>query len=194
YILFGRKGMKPGEAIEIVADKNPEIPANTQILTFQEELNGYFTSGRIISHRIGPASDWISFFNEIQQRDVFNPDLSSFDVIGISRQGEAVTLCENIQDTRLALESINTDTYPYLKLQYALDDPESSVPEQLHKWQVSYTGVPEGVLIFKDKHVNLQLEEGEEAEVRFEFTNISKLDFPDSLTVEWTLRDRKSVV
>ena len=187
YILFGRKGMKPGEAIEIVADKNPEIPANTQILTFQEELNGYFTSGRIISPRIGPASDWIGFFNEIQQRDVFNPDLSSFDVIGISRQGEEVTLFENIQDTRLALESINPEVYPYLKLQYALDDPESSVPEQLHKWQVSYTGVPEGVLILKDKNENLQLKEGEEAEVRFEFTNISKLDFPDSLTVEWTL-------
>jgi hypothetical protein len=189
YILFGRKGMKPGEAIEIVADKNPETPANTQILTFQQELNGYYTAGRIISPRIGPASDWIGFFNEIQQRDIFNPDLSSFDVIGISSQGEEVILFENIQDTRLALESINPESYPYLKLQYALDDPESSVPEQLHKWQVSYTGVPEGVLILKDKNENLQLNEGEEAEVKFEFANISKLDFTDSLTVEWTLNN-----
>lgn len=187
YILFGRKGMKPGEAIEIVADKNPEIPANTQVLTFQQELKGYFTSGRIISPRIGPASDWIGFFNEIQQRNVFDPDLSSFDVIGISNQGEEVVLFENIQDTRLALESVNPEAYPYLKLQYALDDPESSVPEQLLKWQVSYTGVPEGVLILKDKHKNIQLNEGEEAEVQFEFANISKLDFSDSLTVEWTL-------
>ena len=187
YILFGRKGMKPGEAIEIVADQNPEIPANTQILTFQQELNGYYTSGRIISPRIGPASDWIGFFNEVQQREIFNTELSFFDVIGISSQGEEVTLFENIQDTRLALESINPEIYPYLKLQYALNDPESSVPEQLHKWQVSYTGVPEGVLILKDKNDNLQLNEGEEAEVRFEFANISKLDFPDSLTVEWTL-------
>src|SRR5690606_18551841 len=41
--------------------------------------------------------------------------------------------------------------------------------------------------ILKDKNENLQLKEGEEAAVGFEFINISKLDFPDSLTVEWTL-------
>lgn len=187
YILFGRKGMKPGEAIEIVADRNPEVPANTQILTFQRELNGYFTAGQIISPRIGPASHWIGFFNEIQQRGVFDPDRSSFDIVGISSQGEEAILFEGLQDTRVALESISPEAYPYLRLQYSLDDPESSVPEQLHKWQVSYTGVPEGVLILKDREERLQLMEGEEAEVRFEFVNISKRDFSDSLTVEWTL-------
>src|SRR5690606_16635427 len=187
YILFGRKGLKPGEAIEIVADKNPEVPANTQLLTFQQELNGYFTSGRILSPRIGPASHWISFFNEIQEQRLFDAELSTFDVIGISPEGVEATLFENVQEHQVALESINPDAYPYLKLQYVLDDPEASVPEQLRKWQVSYTGVPEGVLILEDKRENLQLDEGEEVEVNFGFLNISKLDFTDSLTVEWTL-------
>jgi len=187
YILFGRKGMKAGEAIEIVADKNPEVPANTQVLNFQEELNGYFTSGRIISPRIGPASHWISFFNEVQERKLFDTALSTFDIIGISPEGEEATLFANVQEDQVALESINPDAYPYLKLQYALDDPEASVPEQLRKWQVSYTGVPEGVLILQDKKEYLQLDEGEEVEVNFGFINISKLDFTDSLTVEWTL-------
>jgi len=187
YILFGRKGMKAGEAIEIVADKNPEVPANTQVLNFQEELNGYLTSGRIISPRIGPASHWISFFNEVQERKLFDTALSTFDIIGISPEGEEATLFANVQEDQVALESINPDAYPYLKLQYALDDPEASVPEQLRKWQVSYTGVPEGVLILQDKKEYLQLDEGEEVEVNFGFINISKLDFTDSLTVEWTL-------
>lgn len=189
YILFGRKGMKPGEAIEIVADKNPEVPANTQLLTFQQELNGYFTSGRILSPRIGPASHWISFFNEIQEQRLFDTELSTFDIIGISPEGVEVTLFDNVQEDQVALESINPEAYPYLKLQYSLDDPQASVPEQLRKWQVSYTGVPEGVLILKDKRENLQLDEGEEVEVNFEFMNISKLDFTDSLTVEWTLNN-----
>src|SRR5690606_41367948 len=68
YILIGRKGMKPGEAIEIVADKNPEVPGTTQQLTCKKELNGFFPYGRVISPRIGPASHWISFFNELSQR------------------------------------------------------------------------------------------------------------------------------
>lgn len=187
YILFGRKGMKPGEAIEIVADKNPEVPGTTQQLTFKKELNGFFPYGRVISPRIGPASHWISFFNELSQRAPFDLERSSFDIMGISAEGEEVALFENIQDTRFALASINPEMYPYLKLQYALDDPDSSVPEQLRKWQVSFTGVPEGVLMLKDKNEYLQLQEGQEAEVKFEFLNISKIDFTDTLTVEWTL-------
>src|SRR5690606_37144116 len=87
------------------------------------------------------------------------------------------------------LESINPEAYPYLKLQYSLDDPQASVPEQLRKWQVSYTGVPEGVLILKDKRENLQLDESEEEEENCEFMKISKLDVTDSLTVAWTLNN-----
>src|SRR5690606_27100778 len=45
YILFGRKGMKPGEAIEIVANNSLEEPSNSQILTFKKDLSGYFSNG-----------------------------------------------------------------------------------------------------------------------------------------------------
>src|SRR5690606_4668628 len=189
YILFGRKGMKPGEAIEIVADKNPEVPSNTQVLTFQQDLKGYFSSGRITSPRIGPASDWVGFFNEVKEKNLFRTEFSTFDIIGVTPQGEEVTLFEQVQEDQVAIQSINPDAYPFLRLKYAVNDPESTAPEQLHKWQVNYTGVPEGVLILKNRQDNIQLNEGEETEVKFEFVNISKYHFSDSLTVEWTLNN-----
>ncbi|MEX2593806.1 MAG: C25 family cysteine peptidase [Anditalea sp.] len=186
YILFGRKGMKPGEAIEVVADKNPEKPSDSQVITFQQDFHGYFTSGSIISPRIGPASDWVSFFGEVQERELFRTEWSTFDIIGVSPEGEEITLFENVQEDQVALQSINPDIYPYLRLKYAVDDPQSSAPEQLRKWQVNYTGVPEGVLIMQDEEENVQMKEGEEVEVKFEFSNISRYDYMDSLTVEWT--------
>lgn len=189
YILFGKKGMKPGEAIEIIANKTGEIPSNAQSITFGKDFEGYFTSGRIISPRIGPASDWISFLNQVRQRDMFRQELSSFDIIGVSPEGNETTLFAQVQEDQVALQSINPDLYPYLRLQYALNDPESSVPEQLHKWQVNYTGVPEGVLILKNIQEHIPLNEGEETEVKFEFINISNYDFIDSLTVEWAFNN-----
>src|SRR5690606_36303117 len=151
----------------------------SQILRFEKDLSGYFTSGKIISPRIGPASDWIGFFNEVQEKDLFRTEYSTFDIVGVSPEGEEVILFEKIQEDNLTLHSINPVSFPYLRLKYAVEDPQSSVPEQLHKWQVNYTGVPEGVLILKSKEESLQLNEGEEVSVQFEFTNISHYDFTD---------------
>src|SRR5690606_36870072 len=187
YILFGRKGMKPCEAIEITADKRAEEPTNSQMLTFRRNLSGHFPNGQIVSPRIGPASDWIAFFNEVREKDVFRAEFSTFDVVGVTPAGGEVLLFEGIQEEQLNLESINRATFPHLRLKYTVQDQESIVPEQLQKWQVNYTGVPEGVLLLKSKEESLKLNEGEEAAVWFEFMNISNYDFLDSLTVEWTL-------
>lgn len=62
YILYGRKGMQAGEAIEIVGNANFEVPDNQQTLSFSTELNGYLTSGVVITPRIGPARSWERFF------------------------------------------------------------------------------------------------------------------------------------
>lgn len=190
YILFGKKGLQAGEAIEVVADKDQGNQPNTQTLRYSRELNGYSTSGRIISPRIGPASHWVSFFNEVQGQKLFDAEFSAFDVMGITPDGEELPLFESVQEDEIALESIDPNLFPYLKLQFAVNDPKASVPEQLLKWQVSYVGVPEGVLVSRNKQTNLKLKEGEEAEVRFEFINISKFDFPDSLTIEWTYSNK----
>lgn len=187
YILFGRKGMNPGEAKEIVSTKDINPSAGIQVLTAQEDLRGFSPFGNIISPRIGPASDWIGFFTEVRTGNYFNDEGFGVDILGISRDGEEIVLVENTRESRLDLQSIDPLAFPYLKLKYKLNDPMSDLPAQLQKWQVNYSGVPEGVLLLKTNEEKIHLDEGEEAELKFEFLNISEYDFPDSLTVRWSL-------
>jgi hypothetical protein len=185
YILFGRKGMKPGEAVEIVAQRDIELETNEQVIEFETNLQGYFTSGSIITPRIGPASEWKRFYNHIKARDWFNEELAVFDVIGIRNTGEEQVIFADIQEGEIDLTTINPEIFPQLRLRYAMEDELSTAPSQLDKWQVNYTGVPEGVLVFKNREDKRTLQEGETEMLNFEFINISKFDFLDSLTVQW---------
>ncbi|KEO75132.1 putative type IX secretion system sortase PorU2 [Anditalea andensis] len=191
YILFGKKGMKAGEAIEMVADSELPEPTDRQVLQFNTRLEGHFTSGSIISPMIGPASEWKEFFSYLIKKDVFNNNnLGQMDIIGIARDGNETLLVENARPEHFSLEFINSIQYPYIRLRYAMDDPEAELPGQLMKWQVNYTGVPEGVLIYNQAERAIQLREGEERGFKFEFANISPHDFTDSLVIEWIWRNR----
>jgi hypothetical protein len=75
YILYGRKGMTPGEAIEIVSQQDIELETNQQIIEFETELQGYLSSGSIVTPRIGPSSSWKRFFNKVNARDWFNEEM-----------------------------------------------------------------------------------------------------------------------
>ncbi len=189
YILHGRKGMAPGEAIEIVARKNIEVEPNQQIIEFESDVTGYFTSGSIITPRIGPSSEWKRFFNEVKARDWIDEELPVFDVIGIRDNGEETVLFTNVRDTEIDLASISTEQFPYLRLRYSMNDELSTAPAQLNKWQVNYTGVPEGVLIFKGKESKKNLQEGENTTLKFEFINISKYNYLDSILVQYAFNN-----
>lgn len=189
YILFGRKGMKPGEAIEVVPDINAASPRESQVISFETDITGYFPSGKILSPRIGPAAEWISFFNEIKRKNLFESERSSMGIVGVTQDGGEVPLLSNLDDERADLSRFEAESYPYLRLRYALDDMETNALPQLAKWQVDYTGVPEGVLVLKEKRTSSQLLEGESDELEFEFVNISKYDFTDSITIDYTFQN-----
>ncbi|WP_244891163.1 putative type IX secretion system sortase PorU2 [Cyclobacterium xiamenense] len=191
YILFGRKGMNPGEAIEVVPDTDAELPRDSQVINFETAITGYFPSGRILSPKIGPAADWVSFFNEINGKELYLPETGSMDVVGVTPEGGEVSLRSNVGDAPLDLSAFSATDYPFLRLRYSLEDlPENSLP-QLAKWQVNYTGVPEGVLVLKDKRNESILREGEEDELAFEFVNISRHSFPDSITIDYTFQNQE---
>lgn len=186
YILFGRKGIRAGDAVELVPDPNLEDSPAAQILTYETTLNGYFPNGSIVSPLVGPASDWITFFNTIKEKSFFNTELSFFDLIGVTPDGGEVTLFPRVQADQIDLTAVNPQDYPFLRMKYVLEDGEAEAPEQLHRWQVNYSGVPEGVLVLKSKQDQIRLFDGQESEVEFEFYNIATYDFPDSITVEWS--------
>lgn len=193
YILYGKKGMRPGEAIEIVGDKTMEVPASQQTLSFDTELSGYLTSGMILTPRVGPASTWERFFQHVNTRNWINEEERTyFDIIGVKENGEEDLLIGNTYDREMDLSFISTETYPYLKLRYSMNDPESTAPAQLDKWQVNYTGVPEGVLLLKSAKEQVNLREGETGLLELQFKNISKYNFLDSIQVDWKMTNLTS--
>ncbi|SFB54461.1 putative type IX secretion system sortase PorU2 [Algoriphagus aquimarinus] len=193
YILYGRKGMSPGEAIEIVGNKNLEVPASQQTLSFDTELSGYLTSGLVLTPRVGPASSWERFFQNVNSRNWINEEEKTyFDIIGVKENGEEDLLIGNTYDKEMDLSFISTETYPYLKLRYSMNDLESTAPAQLDKWQVNYTGVPEGVLILKSAKNQVNLREGETGLLELQFKNISKYNFLDSIQVDWKMTNLTS--
>ena len=87
--------------------------------------------------------------------------MTSFDILGVKENGEEVTLIPSARDTEIDLSFIDPNTYPYLRLKYEMEDENSSAPAQLDKWQMNYTGVPEGALILKSARDQVSLREGE---------------------------------
>jgi len=188
YILYGRKGMRAGEAIEIVGNPNFQVPSRQQTLKFQTDLDGYLTSGVILTPKIGPASSWSRFFRNVNARNWINEEeYTEFDVIGVTEDGEENILISNRTESQLDLSFINPTQYPYLRLRYTMEDPNATAPAQLDKWQVNFTGVPEGVLIQKKPAERLRLQEGQSARMEFAFRNASVYDFLDSIRVDFKL-------
>lgn len=191
YILFGRKGMAPGEAVEVLADKTSEVPAAAQSISFSTQMNGFYDQGSVATRRVGPASSWAAFYNQTQSAANAGTEQFAFDVIGVSEEGAETLLFENVVDGEVRLEEINAGLYPFLRLVYRLEESATRIPRQLAQWQVNYTGVPEGVLLVENTEKVLKLQEGEQANVAFEFVNISNYDFTDSLTVRWSWQNKQ---
>ncbi len=188
YILYGRKGMSPGESIEIVGNPNFEQPSSQQTLNFKSEIEGYFTNGVILSPRIGPASTWERFFQNVNARNWINEEeFTQFDILGVTEDGEEEVLLPNTLDKEIDLSFISPLSYPYLRLRYKMNDENSTKPAQLDKWQVNFEGVPEGVLLEKNPGDRVRLREGQSSKIEFIFKNASIYDFLDSIQVNYKM-------
>jgi hypothetical protein len=188
YILYGRKGMRAGESIEIVGNPNFEQPAAQQTLSFQSDIEGYLTNGVILSPRIGPASTWERFFQNVNARNWINEeDFTQFDILGVTESGDESVLVANSLEKEIDLSFVNPISYPYLRLRYEMNDESSTKPAQLDKWQVNFAGVPEGVLLEKNPSDRIRLREGQSSKIDFVFKNASIYDFPDSIQVDYKM-------
>jgi hypothetical protein len=193
YILYGRKGMKPGEAIEIIGTKNPVVPSNKQTLTFSADLKGYMTSGTILTPKVGPAASWERFFQNVKSREWINEEEQTFfDIIGVKENGVEESLLTNVSEEELDLSFIDPKIFPQIRLRYSMDDPRSTAPAQLNRWQVNYTGVPEAVLVSKSNLEQVNLKEGQNGLLEFQFKNISRYNFLDSIRVDWKFTNTTS--
>jgi flagellar hook assembly protein FlgD len=193
YIFIGQKG---GNAIlELLPDTNAATPANQQSLLGIRTLRSSLESGTIASPLIGPATDWQTLTRHFES----NSSSSKWEVniYGQNLTGLKTLLFNGIPSQNLDLNSIaNPSSYPYLQLESTVKDSISLVPPQLKKWQILFTGVPEGTLYFDPSVIDTTIyhsqkrQEGESFSLKFAFKNISPIAFSvDSLPVIFTIQN-----
>ncbi len=178
-VIFARKGLAPGAAT-FFRSSDP-IPNQAKLIV-NKTITGRYLSGEMKSTLIGPAQQWQSF--TAQPSEVGATDVAYFDVHGIKLNGEdqlLIAQATNVVD----LSSISAEEYPYLKIIFYAADDINLTSAQLNKWIVTYTPVPEGILIYTGNREQEIIAEGETWKSNYGFMNISDKTFTDSLTVRF---------
>lgn len=188
-IFLGRKGMNSGEAQIIMANPASDAPENEQEISLITTIDGTATNGVILSPMIGPAANWETFIHQTAISEWPQSDQYYFNIYGINRNNAATLLFENVQHPQVDLSAVNPSSYPFLRLELYLEDQVFLTPAQLKKWIVIFEGLPDGILLYKDGQPirDISKTEGELHESVFIFDNYSRMDFKDSVMVEYSL-------
>ncbi|MBL6448006.1 transporter [Fulvivirga sp. 29W222] len=185
YMLLGKKGASAGSATEI---KATIAPADEQEIELNEKITGIYSNGMMYSTLIGPATQWQSLLSNVAISETPQTDVYGIDVYGVSAAGDEQLIRNNETAKEVDISTIDAGQYPFLRLKYNIEDDVNLTPGQLRKWQVLYSGVPEGILLVGDETAQKkERPEGDIVETAFGFKNISAKNFPDSVTVKYTL-------
>lgn len=178
-IFLGKKGLAEGEAIELM-NNGGGLPVKEQSLELKEEIIGTYASAKTNSGKIGPAKEWTSFAYQVDSAGV---DEIFFSISGITNNNVKNLLIYDELVGQIDLASIDANQYPYLELEFDMNDLGDQVPTTINNWMLSYQLPPEGILIAKDKSL-VELEEGAPFEKTFRFYNASQTDFADSVNID----------
>jgi hypothetical protein len=183
YLILAKKG-DPTPIFE-------EYRSSTELLKFQDTIYGSHDRGYITSTLIGPANSWGTFYRNVSIPEI-GLDKYQMKIIGVDLLGNNIdTLSIPAHDT-LDLTTIPTlDQYPYIRLLTEIKDTANLTAPQLKRWQVIYSGVPEGTmnpnLVGISQYNSTTKQEGDTISLCYAFENISNYDFSDSLTVRYTI-------
>jgi hypothetical protein len=165
---------------------------NSKITLFATLFNSN-DYGIIESPTIGPAKKWGSMHWRMFPQSLSVNDSVSFEVIGIKKNKEEMTLftADPSKIDFLDLDKfISADVFPNLRFRLFFKDKVSQSAAQLKSWHVYYEGVPEfavdpakGVYFVKDT-----LQQGQELFFSLPIVNVSDF-FTDSLNLSYKIRN-----
>lgn len=185
YILIGKKNI--GRVLEVRGDS-----AATE-LSETIRIRGVHQSARVVSPLIGPASSWRTYYQDfdiagsgVQQVEIYGVDLDGVDTL--------IHVFQGANKDSLSLETqfpIDPSIHPYLRLEAEIEDTSGQATPQLDSWLVLYEGVPEGTIDLEvyglSSYADQKATEGDTLTYSYAFLNISNLDFPDSVVVQFTV-------
>lgn len=184
YILFGKKGMSPGQAHVVTS------PDKKTIISLEDSITTKWHNGYVQSETIGPAKEWKSLHWRLKSLDMTAGDTTLLKVVGVRSDGQADTLATFPQDSSdvYSLSSyVNANIYPYIKMVAFMHDNIHRTSPQLKRWQVLYDEAPECAInpLKGFASINDTLMEGDEVVFRFPIENISTGNFEDSLAITY---------
>ncbi|MBP7497097.1 MAG: hypothetical protein KA792_05475, partial [Bacteroidales bacterium] len=192
YIIFGRKGLSPGEAHEIIANSQNDL------IQLRDSFKTKWNEGYIKSEMIGPSTKWHSLHWQIKSIEK-STDSVRLSVIGIKNDGTENTLLSNIKPDSADIYNldkiIDASVYPYINLVVYMRDNINNTPAQLKKWQVLFEGIPETSIDPSAKFTFHKdtINEGDYVKLAIAFHNLSDYDM-DSLLVRYWFFDNNRVM
>ncbi len=182
----------------VVGQKGNTQPIQLQAAPAGRELKTTYLirrqayDGSTTSTLIGPAASWGNVFRTVTGFD--NPtDKWRLDLYGVDFNGNETLLFGNVKPDAFDIRNIDAKTSPYLRMKWQTSDSLRKTPYQLQRWQAIYKEVPEGILLYDTltyrENTVLQVVEGDTVKLKFNFLNISGNDFPDTLRVQYRIRN-----
>ncbi len=186
YMFWGQKGTAPGSAVERTGGHN-------ELIKFEKEYYYPFTEGYFVSEKAGPSQKWGKAFYNF---DTETSDQLTVSVIGVKQDGQESPLITNAPANTVDLNTIDAETYPYLRLKAELKDETNRTPAQLKNWKILYDEYPEGTgnPDLKHQFYSPTVQEGDSIRWELAYQNISAYPL-DSVQVYYTLTkaDRSTI-
>ena len=170
---------------------NISTSAGTSV-TIDTTLTSYYDQGSITTNLIGPSSKWGKMYFAI---DTFANDIAILKLIRYNISGIAMDTITLPKKDSLNMNGIYLidGEHVYCKLFLDIKDNATLTPPVLKKWQIIYTGVPEGSLnpyaVGIDKFLPQTRAEGDTIKYTFRFDNISDINFSKPIKVVYTIRN-----
>lgn len=191
YVFFCKKS-----DLSSAVDTFGVTPDDT--IDFYISLPTNFTSGKVSSTLIGPATSWQTLHWLQYPLESPTDDSVHLEVKAYKQDNDSITVIPFLLPPQYDIYDlynyVDVSTYPYLRLNLLTKDDTLKTPSQLKRWQVTYDEAPEtainpkkGLLFIKDT-----LQEGDIMTFAVATENVSRYDM-DSLLVKYWVQDRNNL-
>jgi len=179
YVFFYQKGNLSFEGTTDIVGANEESIIEENLL-----LPGTFAEGVLTSTLIGPSAGWDSIEWTFENLD--DGDEITYDVIGIDSNELEVSLFSDITNLSQDISTIDSNIYPFIRIDVNFSDPVNQTPPQLVSLRVVYENVPEMALNVTDLILNSPLEffQNQPTTINFSLENIFTKDM-DAILVDF---------
>nr|WP_170178482.1 C25 family cysteine peptidase [Flammeovirga pectinis] len=157
--------------------------------TFKIQRN--INEGKVSSSPIGPSKLfsrlWINY--DKNENNIVSTKINGITknpITGKLSYDSLYIINHEISDNGFDLSSIpSIQNYQMINLTMETSDISNNrIPAQLKNWRVSYSPIPEGVILKTDNLKKLTVQQGEPFSYNYEFFNVSPVTFEDSILIE----------